>query len=162
MASSWGVPRSMAEVHALLFIAARPMNADEVMAELGISRGNASMTIRTLLEWGIVHRSENSESRKDFFTAEQDVLTLFATVVRVRKRQEIDPLLRLVEECRAASAACPCSAEDARAVEENRSLNRKLDDIQIFVKSIDALTERYLVTNGSGMMALFQALGEFS
>ena len=162
MAASWGVPRSMAEVHALLFVDGGMLNTDQLMARLGISRGNASMTTRTLVEWGIVTRVHNREDRRDYFRAEQDVWTLFATVIRVRKRREIDPLMGLVDECRslasAAGPGCGCSETAARAAE----LERKLRDIASFIRTFDMLAEHYLSSGGDGIAGAFGALGERS
>jgi DNA-binding transcriptional regulator GbsR (MarR family) len=158
MAASWGVPRSMAEVHALLFVDGGMMNTDQLMARLGISRGNASMTTRTLVEWGIVTRVHNREDRRDYFRAEQDVWTLFAAVIRVRKRREIDPLAGLVEECRAlasgAGPGCKCSETAARAAD----LERKLRDIATFIQTFDVLAEHYLASGGDGIAGAFGAL----
>ena len=162
MAASWGVPRSMAEVHALLFVDGGMLNTDQLMARLGISRGNASMTTRTLVEWGIVTRVHNREDRRDYFRAEQDVWTLFATVIRVRKRREIDPLMGLVEECRAlasgAGPGCGCPETAARAAD----LERKLRDIASFIRTFDVLAEHYLSSGGDGIAGAFGALGEQS
>ena len=162
MAASWGVPRSMAEVHALLFVDGGMLNTDQLMSRLGISRGNASMTTRTLVEWGIVTRVHNREDRRDYFRAEQDVWTLFATVIRVRKRREIDPLMGLVEECRAlascAGPACGCAETAARAAE----LERKLRDIASFITTFDTLAETYLASGGDGIAGAFATLGERS
>lgn len=153
MAASWGVPRSMAEVHALLFVEARPVSADELMQRLGISRGNASMTIRTLEEWGIVHRINQPADRRDYYVAEQDALALFATVMRVRKEREIDPLLSLVRECRAAAAAASMAGDD-RSRDAARAFDRRLADMDLFVRAIDAMASRYLATDGSGLRTL--------
>jgi DNA-binding transcriptional regulator GbsR (MarR family) len=94
----------MAEVHALLFVTGEALTADDLMTELGISRGNASMTIRTLEEWGIVRRTAEEATRRDLFTAEQDVWHLFAAVIRVRKAREIDPLTAVLTRCRAQTS----------------------------------------------------------
>jgi len=158
MATHWGVPRSMAEVHALLFVEGRPFNTDELMARLGISRGNASMTVRTLVEWGIVTKSHRREDRRDYYQAEQDVMTLFATVIRVRKRREVDPLLTLVSDCRAAVSRVPCHGKDAQAQRDAADLDRKLDDIDAFVRTVDALAEHYLHADRKGIGQLFAAL----
>ena len=158
MAASWGVPRSMAEVHALLFVEARPVSADELMQRLGISRGNASMTVRTLEEWGIVHRINQPADRKDYYVAEQDALALFATVMRVRKEREIDPLLALVQECRSAASTVHASGDDSSR-EAARAFDRRLADMDLFVRAIDAMATRYLTPDGSGLRTLASDAG---
>jgi DNA-binding transcriptional regulator GbsR (MarR family) len=139
MAGCWGVPRSMAEVHALLFIESRPMCADEIMERLGISRGNASMTLRTLVDWGIVTRDVDGAGRRERYAAEQDVWRLFATVIRARKRRELDPLLALLGECRSGVAdVAPgrCAATDA--------YRRKVDEMLSLVQAMDAMSEQFM------------------
>jgi len=139
MAGCWGVPRSMAEVHALLFIEGRGLCADEIMERLGISRGNASMTLRTLVDWGIVTREAEGAGRKERYAAEQDVWRLFATVIRARKRRELDPLLALLGECRAGvDGVTPgsCGATD--------DYRRKMDEMLALVRALDALSEQFL------------------
>ena len=81
MGSSWGVPRSMAEIHALLFIEGRPLCTDEIMERRSVSRGNVSTTLRQLSEWGIVTRVRVRGDRKDYFEAEQDVWNLLSLIV---------------------------------------------------------------------------------
>ena len=67
MGAKWGVPRSMTELHALLYIMGIPLNTDEIMKLLSISRGNVSMTLRTLLDWGIITRTQKRDDRKDYY-----------------------------------------------------------------------------------------------
>jgi DNA-binding transcriptional regulator GbsR (MarR family) len=155
----------MAEVHALLFIEGRPMNSDAIMARLGISRGNASMSLRTLEEWGIVRRSHCKEDRRDYFAAEQDVHTLFATVICARKRREIDPLLEQLVACRQITAEeAPrtdsgiSSANGEASPDARAEHNRKLDEMVEFVRMFDALTTRFLGGDGCGLTAAMQAL----
>jgi DNA-binding transcriptional regulator GbsR (MarR family) len=93
MGTHWGVPRTLAQVNALLFMEGRPLNTDEIMERLSISRGNASMTLRTLVEWGMITRTHNTKDRKDYYAGEQDVWKLFATVARTRKQREVEPLI---------------------------------------------------------------------
>ena len=148
MSVAWGVPRSMAEVHALLFVETRPLSAEEIMARLGISRGNASMTVRTLVEWGIVRRSMQAGSRRELYEAEQDVLCLFATVIRVRKQREIDPLLALVSDCRSRAGR---DGQDA--------FIRKLDDIEMFVHAADRMCGELLRDQPQALRALVERTG---
>ncbi len=100
MAGAWGISRTMAEVHALLYITGEPLCTDDIMDRLEISRGNASMSLRALLDWGIVERAHKRGDRKEYFEAEQDVWALFRAIVRERITREVDPLLASMHEIR--------------------------------------------------------------
>lgn len=100
MGAAWGVSRTMAEVYALLYITGHELNTDDVMDRLSISRGNASMSLRSLVEWGIVQRVHKRGERKEYFLAEQDVWALSRKVMRERLRREILPLLTTLYELR--------------------------------------------------------------
>lgn len=139
MAGCWGVPRSMAEVHALLFIEARGMCADEIMERLGISRGNASMTLRTLVDWGIVMRESDGAGRRERYSAEQDVWRLFATVIRARKQRELEPLLAALGECR--SGVADVAPGTCAATDEYR---RKVDEMLSLVQALDTMSEQFM------------------
>jgi DNA-binding transcriptional regulator GbsR (MarR family) len=91
MGTRWGINRTMAQVQALLFISEQPLSADEVMNELQISRGNVSMSLRELINWGIVNKMHIKGERKEFYTTEKDVWELFKIILRERKKREIDP-----------------------------------------------------------------------
>jgi DNA-binding transcriptional regulator GbsR (MarR family) len=99
MSSSWGINRTMAQIHALLFISAEPLSVDEIMQRLLISRGNASMSLRDLMDWGIVRRFRRPGERKDTYSSDTDPWQMFARVVRERKRRELDPTARAIREC---------------------------------------------------------------
>ncbi|MBS1717412.1 MAG: MarR family transcriptional regulator [Armatimonadetes bacterium] len=98
MSSSWGINRTMAQIHALLFITGRPMDVNDIILRLGISRGNASMNLRELLDWGIVRRWRRPGDRKDLYISEADPWQMFVRVVRERKRREIDPTMDAIKE----------------------------------------------------------------
>lgn len=136
MAASWGIPRTMAEMHALLFVTGRPMNADEVMEQLGISRGNASTTLRRLEEWGLVFRHHRRGDRKEYFTAEQDPWTVFRTVLRERKRREVDPLVDALRACRAET--------DGGGDPEVNAHNERLDRLVEFIELLDAIARHFV------------------
>lgn len=99
MAGHWGINRTMAQIHALLMVTAEPMTAEQLMEELQISRGNVSMNLRDLINWGIVRRTSTPGDRRDFFTTETDVWTMFQVILRERKKRELDPLLTRLDEC---------------------------------------------------------------
>jgi len=98
MGTKWGINRTMAQVQALLFISENPLSADEIMTELQISRGNVSMSLRELVNWGIVNKMHVKGERKEFFTTEKDVWELFKIVLRERKKREIDPTIEVLHE----------------------------------------------------------------
>jgi DNA-binding transcriptional regulator GbsR (MarR family) len=95
--SNWGVNRTMAQIHALLLVSSRPLSADEVMQDLNISRGNANMNLRELINWGLVERSLISGQRKEYFLAEKDIWKVAKTIARERKKRELEPMLRFLE-----------------------------------------------------------------
>ena len=92
MASAWGINRTMAQIHALLYIVEEPLDTDTVMNVLEISRGNANMNIRNLMQWGLVHKVHFQGQRKDYYTAEKDVWTTAASIIQQRQQREIDPI----------------------------------------------------------------------
>lgn len=99
MSSSWGVNRTMAQIHALLLVTGRPHTMDEIIHRLHISRGNASMNLRDLSDWGIIHRFRQPGDRKDIYHAGDNVLQMLGRVIRERKRREIDPTVAAIREC---------------------------------------------------------------
>jgi len=99
MANHWGISRTMSQIHALLMVSNEPLTAEQIMEELQISRGNASMNLRDLINWGIVRRTSVAGDRHDFFTTEADVWSMFQVILRERKKRELDPLLSRLDEC---------------------------------------------------------------
>jgi DNA-binding transcriptional regulator GbsR (MarR family) len=99
MSSSWGINRTMAQTHALLLVTGHPMSVDEIMERLHISRGNASMTLRDLIDWGIIKRFRKPGDRKDMYLSDAGIWQMFSRVVRERKRREIDPTIGAIREC---------------------------------------------------------------
>ncbi len=100
MGQTWGINRTMAEIHALLYITAQPLCTDDVMERLHISRGNASMSLRALCDWGIVRRVHKLGERREFFQSLSDVWEIFSIIAAERKRREMDPVLEAIKQCR--------------------------------------------------------------
>jgi len=94
----WGINRTMAQIHALLLISADPMTQDDIMEELNISRGNTNMNIRELINWGLVERVILPGERKEFFSAEKDIWKVMRQIVKERKKRELDPMLKLLDQ----------------------------------------------------------------
>ena len=98
LASSWGINRTMAQVHALLLVATKPLSTEDIMKELQISRGNTNMNVRALIDWGIVQKESIVGERKEFFSAEKDVWELVKQITKERKNREIEPVVRTLDE----------------------------------------------------------------
>lgn len=98
LATSWGINKTMAQVHALLLVSTKPLSADDIMETLQISRGNVNMNVRALIDWGIVRKEFVMGERKEFFVADKDIWELFKQVTKERKKREIEPVLKVLEE----------------------------------------------------------------
>lgn len=99
MASAWGINKTMAQIHALLYAESDPLDTDTIMQRLDISRGNANMNLRNLIQWQLVHKVHFKGNRKDFFTAEKDVWNIVATIIRERQQREVAPIRQNLAEC---------------------------------------------------------------
>jgi DNA-binding transcriptional regulator GbsR (MarR family) len=99
MGTKWGINRTVAQVHALLFLSPHPLPADEISTTLSVARSNVSTSLRELQGWGIVSLVHVLGDRRDHFQTTKDVWEIFRTVSEERKRREIDPTLRVLNEC---------------------------------------------------------------
>jgi DNA-binding transcriptional regulator GbsR (MarR family) len=99
MGTRWGINRTVAQVHALLFISPKPINAEEIATALSVARSNVSNSLRELQGWGIVRVVHVLGDRRDHFESVKDVWEIFRIVAEERKRREIDPTLRVLREC---------------------------------------------------------------
>jgi DNA-binding transcriptional regulator GbsR (MarR family) len=99
MGTRWGVNRTVAQIHALLFLAAKPLTADDIVEALGVARSNVSNSLKELQSWKLVRITHVLGDRRDHFTALQDVWEIFRVIVEERKRREIDPTLTILREC---------------------------------------------------------------
>ncbi|MFZ4575473.1 MAG: GbsR/MarR family transcriptional regulator [Phycisphaerales bacterium] len=152
MGSAWGISRTMAEVHALLYITGQPQCTDEVMERLQISRGNASMSLRALQDWGIVVRAHKRGDRKEYYAAEQDVWALFRAIVRERIKREVDPMLASLYEIRDLTSGV---VPDAGALTEMKTItdthNKRLDEMLDFFRTLEGLSQRFVSPAGRGL-----------
>lgn len=99
MGTRWGINRTVAQVHALLFLSPRSLPAEEIAATLSVARSNVSTSVRVLQGWGIVRVVHLLGDRRDHFESIKDVWEIFRIVAEERKRREIDPTLRVIGEC---------------------------------------------------------------
>lgn len=103
MGARWGVKRTVAQIHALLYLSPRPLDAEEIAETLSVARSNVSMSLRELQGWGIVKVAHVLGDRRDYFESMKDAWEMFRLILEERKRREIDPTLPVLEECVAAA-----------------------------------------------------------
>jgi HTH-type transcriptional regulator, glycine betaine synthesis regulator len=135
MGQTWGINRTMAEIHAFLFITGMPQCTDDVMERLNISRGNASMSLRALCDWGIIRRMHRRGERREYFESLTDVWEMFSIIAAERKRREMDPVLETIRNCKQTLA-------DGRLGKGAPS-----EAVRITLQRLDGMEEFMTVTN---------------
>jgi DNA-binding transcriptional regulator GbsR (MarR family) len=96
LGSNWGISKTMAQVHALLMISKSHLCTEEIMETLNISRGNTNMTVRTLIDWGLVYREVKTGDRREFFRGEKDIYKVGKQIVKIRREREVQPVINLL------------------------------------------------------------------
>lgn len=133
LGSSWGINRTMAQIHSLLLISNEPLSAEEVMSSLNISRGNANMNLRALIDWGLVRKEHKSGERKEFFVAEKDIWEVTRRIMAERKKRELEPVIRVLDEV--------SRVEGDRNDEEVQEFKEMVMTIKEFVAKLDRLSD---------------------
>jgi DNA-binding transcriptional regulator GbsR (MarR family) len=134
LGSKWGINKTMARIHALLLITPNPLSTEEIMETLQISRGNVNMNIRTLIDWGLVYKKIISGERKDFYLGEKDAMKVTRRVIRIRRQQELRPMLAVLDEL---SDFTPESNDD-----NELQFSKSIHDISKFALQADATLEK--------------------
>ncbi|MQA22479.1 GbsR/MarR family transcriptional regulator [Rugamonas rivuli] len=129
MGTRWGVNRTVAQIHALLFLSNRPLPAEEIADTLTVARSNVSNSLKELQGWGLVRIAHIAGDRRDHFVALQDVWEIFRVIVEERKKREIDPTLTVLREC-ALEAGNDPALEQATKV--------KMDQVLAFLEMLTA------------------------
>lgn len=138
-ATNWGINRTMAQVHALLLASGKALSTDEVMEQLEISRGNANMNLRALMDWGIVRKEFVKGERKEYFVAEKDVWYLFKQITKERRKREIEPVISFLEELKNIEDKDSEGAKEfIRLMDDFSSVTGKINNIMdLAIKSDD-------------------------
>ncbi|MCO6489700.1 MAG: transcriptional regulator [Phaeodactylibacter sp.] len=136
LGSSWGINRTMAQIHALLLISPEALSAEEIMEELQISRGNANMNIRALIDWGLVFKELKPGERKEFFVAEKDMWEVVKNIIIQRKKRELEPMLRVLDEISSVNPESEEAEEFIEIIREIKLFSNKADStLDTLVKS---------------------------
>lgn len=141
MAGLWGISPTMARIHGLLYINGAALSMDDIMARLAISRGNVSMNLSKLVEWGLVRRVHKKGDRKEYYESLSDVWEMFTLVANQRKRREIDPILVTLRRCKEELSPESLGAGAAREPAQRR--HQRVNDLLKFLSLVDGLAQRF-------------------
>jgi DNA-binding transcriptional regulator GbsR (MarR family) len=156
MGATWGINRTMAEIHALLYITAMPLCTDDVMERLHISRGNASTNLRALCEWGIIRKLHRRGERREFFESLEDVWEIFSIIAAERKRREMDPILQTI---RQAQIQLDESAPGSPVIREQvRRTRQRLKDMEQFMAVTNKIFQQFIGNARSGLSRVVKVL----
>ncbi len=144
MGTRWGLNRTVAQIHALLYIAGRPLPADEIADTLKVARSNVSTSIRELQSWGLIVRTHAIGDRRDHFAAEADLWTVALRIADARKRREIDPTLAALRRCLAAARTD--GAADRHVLARIEAMHDFLEDASLWYEDIRQLPRSQLET----------------
>jgi DNA-binding transcriptional regulator GbsR (MarR family) len=143
--SNWGINRTMAQVHALLLVSQQALSADDIMESLNISRGNANMNVRALIEWGLVYKENKSGERREYFIAEKDVWTVIRQIIINRKKRELAPAIDVLEEVQNVD-------EEGHEKEEFVKI---ISEIELFSRKADILLDKLVEAEAEWLMGTF-------
>ncbi len=129
----WGINRSMARIHAFIILSDEPVDLDSVANELEISRGNASMSLKELRNWGVIKRVHISGDRRDFYIAEPDMWNMLFNIATERKKREFDPALQALRRL--------LSEVDEK---KERGVYGRLTELEDTIAAIDRIMQRFL------------------
>jgi DNA-binding transcriptional regulator GbsR (MarR family) len=136
LGSEWGINRTMAQVHALLLLTPEALTTEEIMEKLSISRGNANMTLRDLINWGLVEKQLKQGERKEYFYADKDTWNIARQVARERRKRELDPIIKILDELSAVRG----NEKDP----EYKTFHKSVTDINKLAKNVDKTLETML------------------
>jgi DNA-binding transcriptional regulator GbsR (MarR family) len=137
LGASWGINRTMAQIQALLLIATKPISTDDIMEQLKISRGNANMNIRELIAWGIVYKSFVPGDRKEYFYSEKSMWELAKKISRERKKRELEPLLKMLDEVKNVSGDSPETKEFKKVAQSTRKMAARAESTLDLVMKLE-------------------------
>lgn len=148
LGTNWGVNRTMAQIHALLLIAPEALSADDIMEELQISRGNANMNIRALMDWGLVYKELRPGDRKEYFIAEKDMWKVVRQIIMNRKKKELEPMLKALDELSGVEGES----------EEAVAFIKAIQDIKLFSSKADATLDSLVKADSNWFVGTFLKL----
>src|SRR5947199_4437943 len=141
MSSLWGISPTMARIHGLLYMSGAALAMDDIMARLAISRGNVSMNLSKLVEWGLVRRVHKRGDRRDYYESLSDVWEMFTLVANQRKRREIDPILNTLRRCKEELSPETLGGQAAKEPAQRRY--QRVNDLLKLLSLVDTLSQKF-------------------
>lgn len=135
LGSAWGINKTMAQIHALLMISPTPLTTDDIIEELKISRGNVSMSLKSLMDWGIVFKDFKTGDRKDYFYSEKDVWKLASQISKERRRRELEPILEMLNEVN--------SIKIDSSIEKQKEFSQITNELNKFANQADSILGKF-------------------
>lgn len=136
LGSNWGINKTMAQLHALLMISDKALSTEDMMDSLSISRGNANMNIRALVEWGLVEKELVAGDRKDYYSAKKDIWVVARQIANQRRKRELDPVISALQ-----------SLKQDKDVDKNSELGKRITDIEDFALKVDRMLEKFVASD---------------
>jgi DNA-binding transcriptional regulator GbsR (MarR family) len=140
LGTNWGINRTMAQIHALLLVSNEPLSTDQIMEILDISRGNANMNLRALIDWGLAERKLKAGERMEFFAGEKDIWKVTVKIIRERRRREIDPLRSTLKDLKMID-------DKDQKKEEYKTFIKLVEDIDSYAESLDKVADKLTMTD---------------
>jgi DNA-binding transcriptional regulator GbsR (MarR family) len=137
LGSQWGINRTMSQVHALLMLSAKPLSTEDIMQQLNISRGNANMNLRALMDWGLVSKEYKQGDRKEYFLAGKDIWEIARKITAERRKRELEPVLNLLTQLKKEKI----SGEDP---EEVKVFNQMVDGLSDFTGKANDIADKFI------------------
>jgi len=142
MGSRWGINRTVGQIYALLYISPQPINADEIAETLAFSRSNVSMGLKELESWRLVKMQHLPNDRREYYSAPEDVWSIFRILAEERRKREIDPTLSMLRD---ALMQTPSNEDEAHAQQRMREMHDLIELVTSWAKDIERLDTKTLV-----------------
>jgi DNA-binding transcriptional regulator GbsR (MarR family) len=149
MGGYWGINRTMAEIHALLFVSKEPICTDDVMERLLVSRGTASTNLRALVDWGLIERVHQRGDRREYFTCRTNVWEMFETIVQQRRRREVEPIIETIQRCKEMIGP-PKKGKNATE-DDSEIFRQRLDEMNVFLGTMGTIVDMMVKLGPKGL-----------
>lgn len=139
LGTNWGINKAMAQIHAFLLATEAPVTTDEIMEQLQISRSNANLNIRSLLDWGLIYKKHVAGDRKEYFVAEKDIWEVAVKIMKERRKREVEPIVRELKALQQFEGDSYESKNFKNLLKDVNDLSNKMLSLGDFLEKADKL-----------------------